>query len=187
MKYSTASALAVLAGLSLNLRAAEWPIDTTHAEIGFKVSHMVVSKTKGAFEKFDGSLTIEDGKLLGAKAVIEAASINTRNKDRDKHLRSADFFNVEAHPNITFTSTRIEGDKLIGKLEMMGVAKEVALDFEFVGPVTDPWGKVRHGLTASTKIDRTAWGLTWSKALEAGGLVVGNEVEINLSLEVIQP
>ncbi len=182
-----AATLALLLGLMQTARATEWPIDTTHAEIGFKVSHMVVSKTKGAFEKFEGSLTIEDGKLLGAKAVIDAASINTRNKNRDDHLRNADFFNVEKYPTITFTSTRIEGDKLYGTLEMMGVSKEIALDYEFVGPITDPWGKVRHGLTAETKIDRSEWGLTWSKALEAGGLVVGNEVEINLSLEVIKP
>ena len=158
-------------------------IDDTHAEIGFRVSHMVVSKTKGTFDAFTGTLTVDGNDLIAAEAKIDAASINTRIKKRDDHLRNADFFDVEKNPEITFKTTEIGKRSLKGDLTMHGVTKSITLEYKLVGPVKDPWGNMRYGLESSGKIDRTDWGLTWNKAVEAGGVVVGEDVELTINLE----
>jgi polyisoprenoid-binding protein YceI len=177
---------ALLTLSAFGVSANELPLDTAHSAVTFSVPHMVVSRTKGSFGEFDGSLTVVDGKVTGAKAVIQVKSIDTKNQKRDDHLRNPDFFDVEKFPTITFVSTKIEGGKLVGNLTIRDVTKEVSLDMEFLGPVKDPWGKIRYGLNATGVIDRTEFGLTWSKSMEAGGLVVGNDVQLSISVEVVE-
>lgn len=162
-------------------------IDKDHTSIGFNITHMVISRVRGSFEEFDGSLTVEDGELKAVKAEIQVASINTANRRRDDHLKSDDFFDAENFPVITFESTSVEEGKVTGNLTIKGITREVVLDTEFSGPATDPWGNVRYGLTGSTTINRTDFGLTWNQALEAGGVMVGEEVRIEIGTQVIVP
>ncbi len=169
------------------LHAEELAIDNAHAAITFSVSHLVVSRTHGSFNTFEGSLNVVDGHLKGAKAVIQVASIDTKNERRDGHLRSADFFDAETFPTITFEGTKFENGKLTGNLTIKGVTREVVLDAQFVGPVKNFQNQDVYGLTAATTIDRTQFGLTWSKTTEAGGLVVGNDVDIRISVEAVSP
>ncbi|MCH8511879.1 MAG: YceI family protein [Kiritimatiellae bacterium] len=166
--------------------AAELPIDKDHAAVTFSIPHMVVSRTKGGFTEFDGTLTVEDDKLTAVNAVIQVKSIDTKNRRRDDHLRSDDFFDVENHPTMTFESTAVHADKIVGNLTIKGVTKEVELKYTFKGPVTDPWGNVRYGFNADTTIDRTDFGLTWNQVVEAGAMLVGEKVDITVSVEVIQ-
>ena len=179
--------LMILAALATAIpfaHTAELPIDKSHAAFTFSIPHMVVSRTKGGFSEFDGTVTVEDGKLTGAKVEIQVKSIDTANERRDNHLRSADFFDVENHPVMTFESTRVEENRIVGNLTIKGVTREVAFAHSFLGPVTDPWGNVRYGLNATTTIDRTDFGLTWNQIVESGALV-GEKVDIIVSLEVI--
>lgn len=162
-------------------------IDKSHTSIGFNITHMVISRVRGAFHEFDGTLTVEDGELKAVKAEVQVASINTGNGRRDGHLKADDFFDVENHPLISFESTKIEDGKITGHLTIKGVTKEVVMVSEFNGPATDPWGNVRYGLTGTTTINRTDFGLTWNQALEAGGVLVGEEVEININTQVVIP
>jgi polyisoprenoid-binding protein YceI len=178
--------LASFALASLTLHAADLSFDRAHSGISFSIPHMVVSRTKGTFTEFDGSLSVVDGKLTAAKAVIQVKSIDTQNKNRDDHLRNPDFFDIATYPEIRFVSTKVLDGKLVGNLTIRDVTREVTLDTEFLGPVKDPAGKNRYGLNATTTIDRTHFGLTWSKPMEAGGLVVGNDVQISISVEVIE-
>jgi polyisoprenoid-binding protein YceI len=162
-------------------------IDKAHTSVGFNITHMVISRVRGAFEEFDGTLTVEDGELKAVNATIQVASINTANSRRDDHLRSDDFFDAENFPVITFESTSVEEGKVTGNLTIKDVTREVVLETEFTGPATDPWGNVRFGLNGSTTINRTDFGLTWNQALEAGGVLVGEEVRIEISTQVIMP
>jgi polyisoprenoid-binding protein YceI len=172
---------------------ATWTIDPGHSAAQFSVRHMVVSNVKGQFDGPAGTVTFDPKDIPGTlrvDATIDARTINTRNPDRDKDLRSALFFDVDKFPRITFKSKRAEAAgagrfKLIGDLTMHGVTKEVALDVE--GPtqaITDIWGNTRLGATASTVVDRREYGLLYSRILEGGGAVVGNEVAITIDLEV---
>ncbi len=178
--------IAALALLPFVVSAEEMKIDKDHSEVQFSVSHMVISKTKGEFTEFDAAVVVENDELVSVKAEIPVSSIDTGNKKRDEHLRSADFFNVDEYPNMTFESTRIEDGKLHGKLTIMETTKEVALDLEFLGPVKDPWGNTRYGLNLSGEIDRTEFGLTWNAAMETGGVVVGETVSMTISIEVMK-
>ena len=174
-------------GRGMNVYEADLP----HSSIAFKISHMVVSKVKGHFNDF--SVTIkedpEDITKSSVAVVIKTASIDTGNERRDNHLRSADFFDAEKYPEITFHSNRIEkkGDKYVaeGTLNMHGVSKEITIPFEITGKIKDPWGNTRAGIEASTKLDRKDYGLNWNKTLDKGGLMVGNEVKIEILLEVV--
>lgn len=166
------------------LTAAELKVDKAHSEVHFSVSHMVVSKTKGEFKEFDAQVVVEDDKLVRVKATIPVSSIDTDNTKRDDHLKSADFFNAEQYPEITFESTKVEDGKLTGNLTIMGTTKEVVLDLAFLGPVTNPWGQVVYGLNMEGEINRTDFGLTWNKAIETGGVLVGEEVKIAISIEL---
>jgi polyisoprenoid-binding protein YceI len=162
--------------------------DSAHADVGFAISHMVISKVKGSFNDFDATLTTnDDGSLASVNADIKAASIDTANDKRDEHLRSADFFNVEKYPEITFRSTAIEtsgGNTTVkGALTMHGVTKDVDLAATLKGPVKDPWGNTKLGLELRGTLDRRDYGLTWSKALETGGLVVGQDVDLLIDVE----
>lgn len=175
-------------------QAATWTIDPEHSNIGFKVRHLMVSNVKGHFDKFTGTVDINEKDITKSKVdvSIDTASINTNVQKRDEHLRSADFFDVSKYPSMTFVSKKVakagKGKlKVTGDLTLHGVTKEVVLDVE--GPAKeskDPWGNIRSGAVASTKINRKDFGLTWNAALETGGVVVGDEVTINLEVELIK-
>jgi polyisoprenoid-binding protein YceI len=182
--------LALLPGWASAGRTYE--IDPQHSGVTFRVQHLVISKVTGHFDKFSGSIEYEKGKpkTWKADAAIDAASINTNVEARDKHLRSADFLDVEKFPQIAFKSTKVvagkgETARLYGDLTIHGVTKPVVLALEIGGTAKDPWGNDRLGATATTKISRKDFGLTWNKALETGGVMVGDELEITLEVEGI--
>ena len=166
-----------------------YTIDTGHAEVGFKVRHFTVSYVRGKFNSFEGKIRYNPENLAdsGVKVKIDAGSIDTDHDQRDEHLRSADFLEVENHPTITFKSTKVEksdgGMTVTGDLTMRGVTKEVSIPFEMVGPITDPLGLQRMGIEGSLTIDRRDWGLEWSRTMETGGLFVGHDVKIELNAE----
>ncbi len=184
--------LSATALLALPALAADWNLDASHSSVGFEVKHMAISKVKGSFGEFSGTVTGEPGKpeTFSIETVIQVASVNTGNEKRDEHLRSDDFFDVEKYPTMTFKSTgvKMDGDEgvLTGELTLHGVTRTVELELEYAGMVDDPWGNTRMGFSAEGEIDRREFGLTWSKALETGGLVVGNDVEIELEIELVQ-
>jgi polyisoprenoid-binding protein YceI len=171
-----------------------WAIDADHSSVQFKVKHLMVSNVKGNFNKFSGAVTIDDADITKSKVdvTIDAASIDTANAKRDEHLRSPDFFDVAKYPTLKFVSTKVakagEGRlKVTGNLTIHGVTKEVVLDVEGPSPaVKDPWGNTKSGASATTKINRKDFGLTWNKALETGGMVVGEEVLITLEVELLK-
>jgi polyisoprenoid-binding protein YceI len=186
--------LIVLATLvALPVAATEFAIDMTHSSVGFKVAHMVVAKTRGSFQDFSGTIRLDENDLTksSVEVTIETASIYTANEDRDNHLRSADFFDAENNPTITFTSGKIEKDGTgyiaTGNLTIKGNTRLVELPFQLNGPITDPWGNRRIGVEIEPiTIDRREFGLTWSKTIETGGLVVGDEVTIELEVEAVE-
>lgn len=170
-----------------------WQIDSAHSGIHFAVRHLVIAKVRGQFSRWTGALEAPDGDLdrAVARVTIDASSIDTGVADRDAHLRSADFLDVETHPEITFESRRVEpaGDarlRLVGDLTLRGVTREVTLEVESAGIAKDPWGNVRAGFTARTAIDRKDFGLTWNQALETGGVVVADRVEIEVEVEAVR-
>jgi polyisoprenoid-binding protein YceI len=171
--------------------AATYDIDKGHSSIGFKIRHMVVSKVAGSFGEFEGSFEFEEGKpdAWSIKASIDAGSIDTASEKRDQHLLGSDFLDAEKFPTLEFSSKRVEksGDDyvIIGDFTLHGVTKELKLDLEYHGSIQDPWGNQRAGFTATTTLNRQDYGLSWSKALESGGLVVGDEVEVTLEIEGI--
>ncbi len=181
---------ALAAALAAPATAETYKIDPMHSDVTFRVAHMVVSKVTGRFDKFAGEVVYDtaDQKGWKAEAAIEAASVNTNVEQRDKHLRSPDFLDVEKFPRITFKSTKVaevkkNHAKLIGDLTIHGVTKRVVLDVEIGGTIKGPDGRQRVGATATTMINRKDFGLVWNKALEAGGFAVGDDVEITLSIE----
>ncbi len=171
-----------------------WNIDPAHAVAEFKVKHMMISNVKGQFGKVTGTLTLDESDLTRSKATasIEASSIETRDTQRDAHLKSADFLHVEKFPSLYFSSTRIslvrDGELAVeGDLTIRGVTRKVVFNVEGPTPPTkDPWGNTRVGISATTKINRKDYGLTWNAALETGGILVGDEVTITLEVEFIK-
>jgi len=188
--------LATIAALALPAfaSAAAWSIDADHSNVGFKVRHMMVSNVRGDFGKVTGIVDIDDKDLARSKVdvSIETASINTGVVKRDAHLKSADFFDVAKYPTMTFVSHKVvtAGDdrlKVYGRLTLHGVTREVVLDVE--GPskaFKDPWGNIKRGATATTRINRKDFGLTWNAALETGGILVGDEVALTLDVEYVK-
>jgi polyisoprenoid-binding protein YceI len=172
--------------------AQEFKIDPSHSSANFTVRHMLVSNVNGRFAKMSGGLYYDEKapEKSWVKAVIDATSVNTDRPDRDNHLRSADFFEVEKHPQITFESQRVEkrGDGFVafGTLTMKGVAKEIELPFEFLGKVKDPRGKTRVGFEATTVLNRKDYGINWSRMMDTGGAVVSDNVKINLQIEAVE-
>ena len=167
-----------------------WKLDPTHSDISFSVKHLMISKVRGTFETFDVTIvTAEDPKDSTIEATIDVASVNTNQEARDNHLRTSDFFLVEEHPTMTFVSTSFEpnGDDftVTGDLSLRGVTKSVVLKGEFGGIVTDGYGQTKAGATASTKINRHDFGVSWNNALEAGGMTLGDDVTITLELQVV--
>jgi polyisoprenoid-binding protein YceI len=168
----------------------KWEIDTLHSGVRFTVRHMVVSKVHGQFAKWSGTLELDRSNLPASKVAvqIDAASIDTRDPQRDGYLRSADFLNAEKHPIIEFRSTRIEEAgakryKVRGELTIRDVKREIVLDTVFGGQGQDPWSGQRIGFEATTKIDRKDFGLQWNAALEAGGVLVGDTVDVSVKIE----
>lgn len=171
-------------------RAATWSIDPTHTDVAFAVRHMGLSTVRGRFDAVAGTVaTDENGAPADVRVEIETASIVTGTADRDAHLRSADFFDADAHPAITFQSREVrrKGDgryDVVGDLTMHGRTREIVLDTEVGEPIQDPFGLTRRAASASAKINRKDWGLTWNQVLEAGALLVSEEVRITLDVQV---
>jgi polyisoprenoid-binding protein YceI len=173
---------------------ATWQMDPDHSSFQFKIRHLTVSNVKGDFNKSRGVVTIDDQNITNLKVevFIDAASVNTGHAQRDGHLRGPDFFDVTKYPTITFVSKKvIKADtdrlKVVGDLTIHGVTREITVDVEGPTPeVKDPWGNFRRGATATTKINRRDFGLTWNKVLDTGGLVVGEEVNIYVEVELVR-
>lgn len=170
-----------------------YSIDPAHSRLGFTVRHMGFSKVRGSFEQFEGTIrmTPDDLATLEAEATIQTQSITTNAQDRDEHLRSADFFEVDTYPTITFESTEVRdvsGNSftLVGELTMHGVTKTVELEGEFLGAGTDPWGGTRVAFEAGTRINRKDFGLNWNQVLETGGVLVSEKVDITLEVQAVQ-
>ena len=169
---------------------SNWNIDAVHSGINFSVRHMVVSKVRGHFAKYTGVVRIDEDDLTRStvEATIDASSIDTGAPQRDEHLRSADFFDVEKFPELRFRTQRIEkhGDdryRLLGQLTIRDVTREISLDVEYGGRGKDPWGNERIGFTAKASLDRKDFGLEWNQVLEAGGVLVGDRVDIELEVQ----
>lgn len=171
-------------------RTGTWKLDPAHSEIAFSVRHLAISKVKGVFEQFDVTVVApEDPADATVEATIEIASVNTKQAQRDQHLRTSDFFLVEEHPTMTFRSTSVEGTgsdlKIHGDLTLRGTTRPVTLDAELGGIIVDHNGATRAGITATTSIDRRDFGVNWNAALEAGGFTLGDDVKITMELEFV--
>lgn len=171
----------------------KWTIDPAHSELSFKVKHLMITNVKGEFKSFEGEVLSNGNDFIGdsIKMTLQADSIFTNAADRDAHLKSADFFDVENFKEITFTGSGLkkvddENFTLKGVLTMKGVAREITLDVEFGGVNKDPWGNEKAGFAISTKINRKDWGLNWNSALETGGVLVGEEVKISGELQFVK-
>jgi polyisoprenoid-binding protein YceI len=169
-----------------------YALDASHSQVGFSVRHLMVSKTKGRFSDFAGTVHIAEDPLESSVSVtIQANSVDTRDEQRDGHLRSGDFFDVEAWPTLTYESRSVrqvgEGRYVLeGDLTVKGISQPVPLELTFEGGAVDPWGGVRLGFSAKAELDREAFGLTWNAALETGGVVVGKKVTIEIEAEAIK-
>jgi polyisoprenoid-binding protein YceI len=191
-----AVALAAIVALVLPSAApaAVWNIDPAHTNVAFKIRHLTIANVKGTFAKFSGTVDIDDQDITKSRidVTIDTASIGTNVQKRDDHLRSADFFDVATYPTMTFVSRKIVSagqDKLTvtGELTLRGVTREVVLDVEGLSPeVKDPWGGVRRGASASARINRKDFGVSWNEVLEGGGLAVGEDVAISLEVELVK-
>jgi len=166
-----------------------WTLDTAHSVVEFSVKHMMFATAKGRFSEFSGQIALDNEHVENSSVTVEinAASIDTRDEKRDAHLKSADFFDVETYPTITFTSTKVEavGDdlKITGDLTLHGVTRPVVLEAEFNGKGANPWGQQVISYSATTKINRKDFGLNWNAALESGGVLVSDEVKISIEIE----
>jgi polyisoprenoid-binding protein YceI len=171
-----------------------YDIDTSHSSVTFKVRHMMVANVRGELGQVSGQVTLDeaDPTRSSVAATIDAATINTRDAKRDEHLRSGDFLDVAGHPLITFQSTRVQAGKggalfVTGDLTIRGTTREVTLDVETPSPeVRDPWGNTKRGIAARARINRKDFGVSWNVALEAGGILVGDEIAINLEIELLR-
>jgi polyisoprenoid-binding protein YceI len=174
--------------------ATTWKIDPAHTNVEFKVRHLMISWVKGVFTDVNGTVVINEADLAGSTVKIQIAttSLNTNNKKRDDHLRSPDFFDTATYPVMIFVSRKVivangQPVNIVGDLTIRNITKEVSLEVEDLSQtVTDPWGNTRRGATASMNINRKDYGLTWNKVLEAGGVVVGDEIRISLEVEFIK-
>jgi polyisoprenoid-binding protein YceI len=170
----------------------QWKLDPTHTAVEFSAKHLMITTVKGRITDVEGTIDIDETnpKNSSVAATLKGASIDTRTEQRDQHLRSADFLHVEQYPEITFRSTRIEGErdefKLTGDLTIRDVTRPITLDVRFEGQQKDPWGNERVGFSATGKIDRRDFGLVWNQLLETGGAVVGNDIKINIEVEAIK-
>jgi polyisoprenoid-binding protein YceI len=177
-------------------QATTWTVDPAHSQVEFGVKHMMFTTVRGQFRAFDASIQIDEANPNDStvEVTIDAASIDTAVADRDNHLRSGDFFDAETHPKLTFRSTRVEGAdfaegsefKVVGDLTIRGITKPVELDVTFEGRGRDPWGQEKAAFTATGKIDRYDFGLTWNQALEAGGVLVGRDIKLTINAQFVR-
>jgi len=198
MKLRTIAKALTLFALSLAPTLAlaaptEWKIDSSHSSVQFSVRHMMISNVRGEFGNLSGALSVDDADLTKSSitAEVDATTINTRDGKRDEHLKSPDFFDVAKFPKLSFKSTKVEKAgaqlKVTGDMTIHGVTKPVVLTVDApAGTVKDPWGNVKRGFSATGKLNRKDFGLTWNKALEAGGVAVGEEVTITIDIEANQ-
>lgn len=170
-----------------------YTIDPVHSTIGFSARHMMVSKVRGQFSEYSGGgyFDAEDPSKSHAELTIKVTSIDTHNPDRDAHLRSNDFLAMDEHPEITFKSTKVEAAagnrfRVTGDLSIRGVTKPVTLDFEYLGATTDPWGKQRLGFEGGTTINRRDWGVNWNAALDTGGVMVSDNINLEIEVEAVK-
>jgi polyisoprenoid-binding protein YceI len=170
-----------------------WQIDPAHSSINFTARHMMIAKVHGRFEKFSGTVNFDENNPTNTTVdvTIDAASLNTKEAQRDGHLHSGDFFDVENFPTLTFKSTRVElidedTAKLVGDLTIKDITKEVVLNVEYLGQAQSPWGTTNAGFTGTTTINRKDWDLNWNVALETGGFLVGDKIQINVELELVK-
>lgn len=174
------------------MATTKWTVDPTHSEVGFKVKHMMFTNVSGRFGTFNGSAETEGDSFENAKIDFEAdvTSIDTNNADRDNHLRSGDFFDAEQFPKLTFSATEMKKDgddyKISGDLTLHGVTKPVTLNVEYGGIAKDPWGNEKAGFSINGKLNRKDFGLTWNAALETGGVLVSEEVKLNIELQLVK-
>lgn len=172
--------------------AATYVVEPAHSSAEFAVKHMMIATVRGRFEAFDVVATVDEADFANSSATVRlrAESIDTRNADRDGHLRSADFLDAENHPELTFVTRHIEPRgsdwKIVGDLTVRGVTRELVLQAEATGPVTDPWGGRRIGVSAQGKFNRKDFGMVWNAALETGGFLVADEVKLNIELELLK-
>ncbi len=167
------------------LDAGTWTIDPAHTEVGFAARHLVVSKVRGSFSGVEGTVVVADpvdGST--AEVTVQMDTVSTRSADRDTHLKSADFFDVENFPTMTFKSTSFDGSTLVGDLTIKDVTKPVTFDVSFGGVQTDPWGNTKAGFEATASVNRKDWGLNWNAALEGGGVVVSDKIDLVLDVEL---
>lgn len=170
-----------------DLEPGNWNVDASHSEVGFIARHLMVSKVRGQFKNFSAVVSIaQPFENSTVEATVQLASVDTNAAGRDTHLKSADFFDVENNPAMTFTSTKVTNSSLEGDLTIKGVTKPVTFDLDFGGISADPWGGTRAGFEATTEINRKDFGLSWNVAIESGGVLVGEKVKIALDVELIQ-
>ena len=170
-----------------------WQIDSSHSHINFTARHMMISKVRGSFENFSGTVNFDEQNPANTTVNVEVdlTSIATRDEQRDGHLKSPDFFDVENHPTMKFVSSRVEqidenNGRLYGQLTIKGISKEVVLDVEYAGIAKSPWGTESAGFSATGSLNRKDWGLNWNQALETGGVLVGDKINIEIELELVK-
>ena len=170
-----------------------WQIDSSHSHINFTVRHMMISKVRGSFENFSGVVNFDEQNPgnTTVNVKVDLSSTNTRDEQRDGHLKSPDFFDVENYPTMTFVSTQVEqidenNGRLYGQLTIKGISKEVVLDVEYAGLAKSPWGSESTGFSATGSLNRKDWGLNWNQALETGGVLVGDKINIEIELELVK-
>lgn len=170
-----------------------WSIDSAHSQVNFSVRHMMITNVRGRFDKFSGTVNFneQDPARSSVEVQIDAASVNTNDAKRDEHLKSPDFFDVQKFPSLSFKSTRIElldkkSAKIYGDLTIHGVTKEAVLNTEYIGQSKSPWGTTSAGFSASAKVNRKDFGLEWNVALETGGMLVGDDIKVDIEVEIIK-
>jgi len=194
-RIAVGAALAALLSLPAFAGTTTYQIDPRHSSAQFAVTHLMISTVRGEFHGVTGAVVVDDSDVAKSSVdvTIDATTVDTREPDRDKHLKSADFFDVANHPTITFKSTKVEAAepgklKVSGDLTIRGVTKQVVLDVTVPkSPIKDPWGQQRTAVSGSTKINRQDFGVAWNKSLDSGGVVVGDSVDINLDVEMAVP
>lgn len=194
-RIAVGGALAALFSLPAFANATTYQIDPRHSSAEFEVTHLMISTVRGEFHGVNGTVVVdnEDLNKSSVNVTIDATTIDTREPDRDKHLKSADFFDVANHPTITFKSTKVESAepgklKVTGDLTIRGVSRQVTLTVTAPkSPIKDPWGLQRTAVSGTTKIDRQDFGVSWNKSLDSGGVVVGDNVDITLDVEMVVP
>ena len=191
--YKTLLSLALLFGAAQAAHAETWNIDSSHSDVGFEVTHMMISTVQGNFGEFSGNIEVDKkGKLTSLSGDVSISSVDTNDAKRDAHLQQDDFFAAASFPKMTFTSTKVKGSHekgytVTGDLTIRDVTKSVTLDLTpFKGPITDGWGNTRVATVATTEINRQEFGVTWSASLDSGGLVVSDEVAIEIKMEFVQ-